>query len=494
MLTNWGRQTRSKFSKPTLIQNGVWGIMSNILQTLFVCLFFAIVARKYPANEFARFLISNTVYQIVAAFSSMGLGQWFIRQYAVEEDKITLTSKFLKTQAGLGLLFYLVNIVLAFSIYQDGRIILLCVILGTNIIFDNFINALRNLNIAEGKQYKTALILVIDGFFKLLIGCMLFIQPFSSVVLSVLMIVIRILTLSLFIKLGSSNSISLNLLIKAKISVEDLKQLIVKNWQFIVIGSISIIYWKIGNIIISKVLVLSNVAEYEISFRIFSVLQILPVVASATIYPQFIKLYNEKKIPELRELYKNIFMGYMVFAVIAYTFMYSFAPVIIPFAFGNHYPGAVVCLQQMFLTYLLLPTVLLQANLIVTIGLEKMDMWFNVVSLFINIVGCLLGLYFVKNLLAVNYSVFVSFLVFHLLQDIVLIRRKFMNVKHCLSFYAAISLTIFCSYHFIGHLNPVVFFLSYSFAFALFSIIVLFFNKSKIGVSLGSLLRSFSRT
>jgi O-antigen/teichoic acid export membrane protein len=303
----WSKIKQMKFLQSSLVKNSAWGIVSNILQILFICAFFAIVARKYNSGEFARFLVSTSVYQIVAAFSSMGLGQWFIRQYVLEDDKLTFTGKFLKTQIGLGLLFYIVNLAFAFVIYSDVQIRLLCIILGTNIIFDNLINAIRSLNIAENEQRKTAAILVIDGFLKLVSGCLLFIHPFSVVMLSVIMIVARVLTLSLFIKLGSSNNINLHFLWKAKISIDDLKQLIIKNWQFIIIGSISIIYWKMANIIISKTLPLNSVADYEIAFRIFSVLLILPIVASSTIYPQFIKHFNNGNHAALTQLYKTAF-------------------------------------------------------------------------------------------------------------------------------------------------------------------------------------------
>jgi O-antigen/teichoic acid export membrane protein len=447
--------------KSALVKNSAWGIVANILQILFVFSFFAIVARKYSSANFAQFLISTTVYQLVAAFSSMGLGQWFIRQYVLENDKHSFTSKFLKTQLGLGAIFYLVNVLLAYLLYPNDQIRLLCIILGTNIIFDNFINAIKSLNIVQNEQRKTATILVIDGFLKLLVGCMLYIYPFSIIILSTAMIMARLLTLGLFIRLGSSNSINLNSLWVATISYDDIKVLIIKNWQFIVIGSISIIYWKIGNIIISKLLTLTNVADYEVSFRIFSVLQIMPVIASTTIYPQFIKHYNEGNINKLKQLYKNIFMGYTLFAVLTFAFMYSFSGLIIPLAFGKGYPGAVECLSQMFLTFLLLPTVLLQANLLVAIGLEKLDMWFNILSLVVNLAGCFIGLYFYKDLSVINYSVFFSFLVFHILQDVSLIRKNLMTITHCLLFYAALGVTVMVCYQLETYLNPYLFFLGF---------------------------------
>jgi O-antigen/teichoic acid export membrane protein len=463
-----------------LVKNSVWGIAANILQILFVFLFFAIIARKYSSANFAQFLISTTVYQLVAAFSSMGLGQWFIRQYVLEEDQLNFTSKFLKTQLGLGILFYLINVVLAYILYPTDQIRILCIILGTNIIFDNFINAIKSLNVVQNEQRKTATILVIDGFLKLLVGSMLFIYPFSIIILSAAMIMVRILTLGLFIKLGSSNSINLKSLWLATVSYNDIKVLIVKNWQFIVIGSISIIYWKIGNIIISKLLTLTNVADYEVSFRIFSVLQIMPVIASTTIYPQFIKHYNEGNINKLKQLYKNIFMGYTLFAILTFAFMFSFSSLIIPLAFGKGYPGAVECLEQMFLTFLLLPTVLLQANLLVAIGLEKLDMWFNILSLIVNLAGCFIGLYFYKDLAVVNYSVFFSFLVFHLLQDVSLIRKKLMTVAHCVLFYAILGLTILTCYNLKSYINPYLFFLGFLLVIASCAAIYYFISKRRL--------------
>jgi O-antigen/teichoic acid export membrane protein len=477
---SWLNNKSLDFLKSALVKNSAWGLISNILQTLFVSLFFVIVARKFSVNEFAEFLISTTVYQLVAAFSSMGLGQWFIRQYVLETDKLTFTSKFLKTQTGLGLLFYLVNILLAFIIYPDGQIRLLCIILGTNIIFDNFINAIRSLNIAEFRQNKTAAILVIDSILKLLVGCLLFISPFSPVMLSVLMILVRILTVGLFIKLGSSNSIGLKLLWNAHISYVDLKQLILKNWQFIVIGSISIIYWRIGNIIISKTLTLSNVAEYEISCRIFSILSILPVIASATIYPQFIKYFNENNYSGLTKFYNTLFLIYTLFSILSYAFIYSFSPMIIPLAFGSGYPGAVVCLQQMFLTFLIFPTVLLQANLIVAIGLEKMDMMFNIISLLFNLAGCLIGLYFFKSLSVINYSILFSFVIFHILQDILLARKQLTGIKNYILFYIVLVFFVFFYQYIAIHLNPYILFISFSATLFIAFLVIKVFKKSKL--------------
>jgi O-antigen/teichoic acid export membrane protein len=435
-------ETAKEEPKSSLVKNGVWGVMASVLQVLFISLFFAIMARRYQPAVFGRFLVANTVYQIVASFSSMGLGQWFIRQYALERDKRFFTSKFLKLQAGMGLVFMLINVFIAMVLYQDEQIRILCVVLGTNIVFDNFINAIKTLNVAEGEQRKSAIVLMVDGFLRLLVSSVLFIYPLSIIWLSVLVIAVRLFTLGIMLKLGSSSNINLLSLWRAPVLLTDAKQLVLDNWRFVVIGSISIIYWRSGNIIISKMLTLAHVADYEVAFRFFSILQILPLVASSTIYPQFIKYFNSRNFTALKSFYKNIFVLYTLFAIITYVFVYAFSGQLIPIAFGNNYPGAVSCMQQMFLTILVLPTVLLQANLIVAMGLEKLDMWFNLISLTVHVTISIVGLLFIRELQVVNYAVFASFIVFHLLQDVFLIRKDMIEVKHAVLYYLIIALTV----------------------------------------------------
>ena len=244
--------------------------------------------------------------------------------------------------------------------------------------------------------------------------------------------------------------------------------LILKNWQFIVIGSIAIVYWRMANIIISKTLTLAHVADFEIAFRVFSIAQMLPVIASATIFPRFITYYNDNNYEGLKQLYKSVFRYYALFAVAAYAFIYSFSGVIIPLVVGNGYPGAVQCLQQMFLTFLLMPTVLLQANLIVAIGLEKQDMWFNIASVAINLTGCMIGLYFFKSLSVVNYAIFISFAVFHISQDVLLITRKLTTIKHCAVFYVAVALFVLLYNYAANYFNPY-------FLFPLFALLIIAF-------------------
>ncbi|WP_184549763.1 oligosaccharide flippase family protein [Mucilaginibacter sp. FT3.2] len=418
-----------------LFKNSSWGIISQMSQTLFLSLFFVILARKYPTGIFAKYIVANAIYQLVTAFSTMGLSQWFIREFIHTEDKDSLIGKFIKMQIYFGLIFYVINIGLAFLIYGDQFTRVLIILLGVNVIFDNLINGIKSLNIANFEQKKTFIILTIESVLKFAAGCLLYIYPFSIITLSVILIAIRFLSLNLFLNFGSSNLVSIKSLWHCSVTYFDMKALVIMNWAFVIIGGVSIINWRMSNIIISKVLTAFDVANYEISFKIFSIAQILPVVISTSVFPLLVKHYANPEKSDFFAFYKKVHMYYLLFGLLSYTFIYSFAGTLIPIAFGNTYLNNAEYTRQMFLTILVFPTALLQANVLIAMKLEKQDMLFNIIALVVNLSMCLLGVLYIKSLSIVNYSIFASFLVFHIAQDVLLLRKKMVALVSVFKFY-----------------------------------------------------------
>jgi O-antigen/teichoic acid export membrane protein len=421
--------------KSRLIKNSFWGIAANGLQSVLLSLFFVIVARKYTTGTFAFFLIANTIYQFLAAFSTLGLGQWFTRELVDGTDKQQLVSRFIKIQLYSGCFFYVCSIAIAFLLYHDALLQYLIVLLGVNIIFDNIIYAIKSLNIAEFNQNKTFIILIIDSVLKFAIGCLLFIFPLPVMTLSLLLIGVRFITLNFFLAFGSSRTISLRSLWNYPLAWSEVKKIVFANWPFIIIGSVSIAYWRISNIIISKTLPLSDVAHFEISFRVFAIAQILPLIVSMSVFPALVQQFKTGTRTDFRNYYSKVFNYYLLFGLFAYTFIYSFADTLIPWAFGSAYQATGTFTKEMFLTILIFPTALLQANVLVAMNMERADMWFNVTSLVLNIVFCFTGFLFAKNLTTVNMAIFFSFLIFHICQDVLLLRKGMVTIGHVLKFY-----------------------------------------------------------
>jgi len=451
----------SALKKSTVLKNSIWGLASNVFQNVLLSLFFVIVARKYSTFDFAQFLIANTLYQIVAAFSTLGLGQWFIREYLITDDKKTFVSKFLKIQFYSGLIFYVLSIALAYAIYDGPLVRSLAIILGINVIFDNIIFAIKNLNIADFEQKKTFLILLIDAVLRFMIGIALLIYPFSISILSILTILTRLATLNLFIKMGVKNFVGIKSIWKADVSFDDLRQIILTNWSFIVIGSISIIYWRIASIVISKILTNADVANYEVSFKIFLLAQLVPLILSSSVFPSLVKLFENSGKQEFKLFYRKFYLLYLVFGLASYTFIYSFSDAIIPFAFGPNYATTSIFTKQMFLTMIVFPTFFLQANVLIAMKLEKSDMLLNIIGIVTYLIIGFIGLSFVKSLSVINYSIFASFVIVHIFQDGILIRKGVTTLKHAASFFI-LTAAIVLGYIYMSELvNPYVLFFSF---------------------------------
>lgn len=441
---NWLISIKHTF-KSKVISNSFWGVVSNLLQNIFFSLFFVIVARKYNATDFSSYILANTLYGLVLAFSSLGLGQWFVRRLLQEENKEILIYQFFKLQCIIGCIFYVLNVLLAFAIYNDHLLRALSILIGINVIFDNVIYVIKHINIAQLDQKKTFLIQTIESFIKILVGIFILYVPFSMLNLSFVIITLRFLTLNAFLNIGTSFPINVRNIFKAHIDFKTFKEVILNNWPFIVIGSISVLYWKMGNILISIFLTLKDVAHYEISFKLFSLAEVIPVIVSTSIFPVLLKRMNENK-TEGMHFYKQVYFMYGIYGLFVFTFIYTFSDQIIPWMFGNQYVLTAKYCKEMFLTILIFPTAILQANLLVALNCEKTDMWLNLSSLFLNIIFSIIGLMFIKNVTVINISIFLSFLCFHLLQDYILVRKKILMIKETVFFYATISIAILLFY------------------------------------------------
>ncbi len=466
--------------KSAFFVNSFWGIFSNIVQNILFSVFFIILARVYSRMDFANYIIANSLYGMLVSLSTLGLGQWFVREVMFSQDKKQFTGQYFKLQFLLGLLFYLFHSSLAFLLYDDVLIRNLSLLLGINIVFDNLIYVIKYINIAEENQKKTFVILTFEAGLKFLAGCMLLFLYLPILYLSVLLIVLRLFTLNLFIHYGSSGTVSFASLVSIKVRWQSAIGVLRQNWSFVIIGSLSVIYWRIGNVFVSKFLTLDDVADYEVSFKLFSMAEILPFIVSTSLFPILVKAAQHGA-QEIQFLFKQAFYLYSLYGLFAYTFIISYSDFILPFLFGAAYVHTSTYCNEMFLAILVFPTALLQANLLVSIKLERIDMWLNVVSLGLHVILLLCGLYYFDSLSVVCYSIFTSFLAFHLLQDYWLIRRGIVTPYHCLSFYLGSVLCLSVYYLLSLWIEPFILFPMYwSFVLAAIVSVLVFLHKKNL--------------
>ena len=436
--------SKIKFKDGIFVKNIGWGVLLNIFQNVFNSIFFIVVAREFNTSEFSNYIIANNLYGLVLSFSSLGLGQWFLREIQIEKDYQTLCNKYLKIQFLIGILFYLINILICYSIYENEMIIRLSIILGVNIILDNILNVFKFININTSRQYYTFLFLSSEAIFKFLCAILLLLYGLGMFPLIIITVGIKIIVVIVFFRNGLPLHINTHSFIKTKVKIKEVFQLIRKNISFAIIGTMSVLFWGIGNLIVSKYLTINDVAYYDIIFKLFTMAQIMPVIFSITVFPLLVTGEIKGK-NELKSIVNRYYWLYLIYGITSYVAVYSYIDYIIPNLFGTKYTEAVLYCKEMFLTMIIFPIVLLQANLLISIKKESVDMWMNIVVLFVNTITSMWGILYYKSLTTINNSVFLSFLLFLVMQDIYITKIKLKNKKDISNQYLIIgSVIMFC--------------------------------------------------
>ena len=474
------KQGLTVITRSSFFANSFWGVFSNIIQNILFSGFFIILARVYSKADFSNYIIANALYGMLVSLSSLGLGQWFIREVITVMNKKEFIQQYFKLQVMLGFLFYFFHIALAYTLYNDQLIRNLSLLFGINIVFDNIIYVIKHINIAEENQKKTFLILSLEAGLKFIAGCVLLYTVVPIIYLTVGLVLLRLITLNLFLHYGSSGLLSLNSFFMTTTNWSSAFTVVQRNLSFVIIGSISVIYWRIGNVFVSKFLANDDVANYEVSFKLFSIAEILPFIVSTSLFPILVKA-SKKKDRSLQVMFKQFFYLYALYGLMAYTFIISYSKSILPILFGDAYQDTSRYCNEMFLAILVFPTALLQANLLVSQKLEKIDMRLNLASLVLHIIISLIGLYYFNSLSVICYSIFSSFLIFHLLQDYILVKKGVLSSTHCLAFYLVSILFLLSYYLFSSKVEATLLFpIFWSIIFLLIAYVLYFLNKKNI--------------
>jgi O-antigen/teichoic acid export membrane protein len=416
-------------------------MLGNIFQNILVSVFFIVLAREYNQTELGHYIVANTMYSMILGFSTLGLGNWFIRSLLNQKDDAVIIETFFKLQWIIGIVFYGINMIVTCVLYDNQAIRILSLVIGTNIILDNLIYVVKYVNIARQQQKRSFLITLIESSLKCLLAILVMYFHLSILILAIVLVIFRLFSLNTFIQYGSLSGISMLKILQSKIKKNEILGIVGKNWPFVVIGSISVLYWSIGNIIISKNLTWIDVAHYEISYKLLAISYMLPIVAASSIYPMLIKTYQQGKF-ELRKLYENAILPFMIYGLLTFTFVASYSSTLIPWIFGSKYSQTSQYCTEMFWVMLIFPVTYFQANVLITLHMEKIDMICNAASLLAHILICIIGISYYPTLSIVNYSIAASFLLFRVIQDWILVKNNVSTRKKTLSHYLAIIICL----------------------------------------------------
>ena len=195
--------------KGKLVGNSFWAILSSVFQSIIFSLFFIVIARRYSSSDFSSYIIANTLYGMILSFSSLGLSQWFIREIKQHDFEGEIISRFFKIQLLAGTVFYLINVLLSFTLYSSDLVRNISLLLGVNIIFDNIIYVFKTINISRYEQKRSFMLTSLEALIKLVLAAFVVYLDISIFSVIVMLVMSRAFTLYLFFKFGLSDNIDI---------------------------------------------------------------------------------------------------------------------------------------------------------------------------------------------------------------------------------------------------------------------------------------------
>jgi O-antigen/teichoic acid export membrane protein len=430
-----------------VFQNSLWGVISSLFQNIVFSIFFIILARKLDTSVLSSYIISNTFYGLMLSFSSLGMGQWFVRKMVNDSKNSKYIHLFLSVQLCSGIIFYFIQNFIVVNLYEEKNIHQISYILGFNIIFDNILYVTKTINVINNDQRKTFIITSSEALMKLIFAYFIWLYGTSVLFIVFTLVLLRFISVVLFLQYGLPQDVIIRFRsIIYSFSFSELVQTVHSNKYFILIGSISVLFWSFGNIIVSKLIGLTYVPHFEISYKLFTMAELIPLVFSASIFPVLTQKYKSDY-NGLVIYFRKVFWIYAAYGFLSFMFILFFADLFIPKLFGVGYIDTSKYSVQLFFTMLLFPTSLLQANLLIAMGYERRDMWYNLFMLISHIIISLALLSFFKDLTYLNLSIFLSFLLFHLSQDFFLLKKRILT-KYDISFFYIIIIFFTLFFHF----------------------------------------------
>lgn len=304
-------------------------------------IFFFIAARILGVINFGKYTLVLTFISFFYIISDWGLSTLTIRDVARTPDE---TRKYLIhtiiLRMGLSLISYLVLIWITFLLNYPKEIIILISIVGLSIFTNNILGAFNSILSAHEKMHIPSIMgIIFSTIFLMLGGLCLYLR------LGLVILVLVIVSLSLINAISTGWIIRRFLLpIRFSFNYSFYKNLLCQATPYAILSVLSIIYFRIDTVMLSKLKTMEAVGLYNASYKIVEFLMFIPVSLLGAYFPQMSR-EAKSSIIQLRTTYLKSTKLLLVFIIPVSIFFTVFAKDIILFLFGSSFIPAAGALR-----------------------------------------------------------------------------------------------------------------------------------------------------
>lgn len=295
----------SSTTRTKLTINVLWQIGDKFIRMGVGLLVVFWIARFLGTEQFGAFNYAIAYITLFGVLANLGLDDIVARDIVNEPQRLPeiLGSSLALKFAGGGLICLVADISILFVSPYETVVRLLVIILSIGTVFQA-LNAIDFYYIAKVQSKYSVLAKNIAFLFVSIIKIVLLLFVCLTVIkLAILTVIETLLTGILLVSFyQKSHSVK-----KLSISIPYCKKLLKQSWPLILSGITITLYTRIDQIMIGNMLGSSEVGIYSAALRISEIWFFLPVIISATVYPNLIetrkrdiKLYQQRHLTLFR--------------------------------------------------------------------------------------------------------------------------------------------------------------------------------------------------
>lgn len=326
----------SKTSKNTIVL-----FASQLYNKFIAVLFFPIAARILGVADFGKFTLVLTFISLFYIFSDWGLSILTIRNVARSPDQ---TREYLihtlALRIALAGIFYLFLLGLAFWLAYPTEIKILISIVGISLFTNNILASFNAIFSAYEKMHIPSILGIIFStiYFTLVILCLLLRLGLTALIsVTVFTSLLNAILTGWFLR-------EYLVPFRFPLNYNFYREILKQATPFAVLSVLSIIYFKIDTIMLSKLKTMESVGLYNAAYKIVEFLRFIPVSLLGAYFPKMSRQAKHST-DELRKTYFKTTKLLLTF-ILPVAFICSFyANYIILFLFGPSFIPAASALR-----------------------------------------------------------------------------------------------------------------------------------------------------
>jgi len=340
------------------------------------------IARYLRVEGMGEYSIIMTYLSIAAMISLLGLNDFIIREFSKKREQgreYILSVYLIGVLSSIIMTIFLICFILLLNypgIIKKGTFLASFSLIPTTLI-----DFSASICTAYERMGLTSLIFLFGNLSKVIISVYFLKIGFGLLSLMTVVVLTQCLTLLLAIILAKTCVKKIDF----KINLTYCKKVFDVMPVFILISIVSILYWKIDILLLSKIKKVADVGLYSAAYKIMDICKYLPQSFAIAIFP-VISIASDSNNEELKSICKSAIKYLLIIILPIIIFISVFAKDITKILYGNDFLTSSTVLQIVIWTLLPYSSVMILAYVLISYNKQKLELKANIIGLITNII------------------------------------------------------------------------------------------------------------